>query len=68
MQYKIPKFINSLHAAGHQPNEICTGCRPTGCNFGRHPGVTWLPAGHLPVSIYHSVDRQLEANFAEISG
>jgi hypothetical protein len=23
MQYKIPKFINSLHAAGDQPNEIC---------------------------------------------
>jgi hypothetical protein len=21
-QYKIPKFINSLHAAGAQPNEI----------------------------------------------
>jgi hypothetical protein len=23
MQYKIPKFINSLHEAGDQPNEIC---------------------------------------------
>jgi hypothetical protein len=23
MQYKIPKFINSLHAANHQQNEIC---------------------------------------------
>jgi hypothetical protein len=23
MQYKIPKFITSLHAAGHQANEIC---------------------------------------------
>jgi hypothetical protein len=23
MQYKIPNFINSLHAAGDQPNEIC---------------------------------------------
>jgi hypothetical protein len=23
MQYQIPKFINSLHAAGDQPNEIC---------------------------------------------
>jgi hypothetical protein len=23
IQYKIPKFINSLHAAGDQPNEIC---------------------------------------------
>jgi hypothetical protein len=23
LQYKIPKFINSLHAAGDQPNEIC---------------------------------------------
>jgi hypothetical protein len=23
MQYKIPKFINSLHMAGNQPNEIC---------------------------------------------
>jgi hypothetical protein len=22
MQYKIPKFIKSLHAAGHQQNEI----------------------------------------------
>jgi hypothetical protein len=24
IQYKIPKFINILHAAGNQPNEICT--------------------------------------------
>jgi hypothetical protein len=23
MQYKIPKFINSLHATSDQPNEIC---------------------------------------------
>jgi hypothetical protein len=23
MQYKIPRFINSLHVAGDQPNEIC---------------------------------------------
>jgi hypothetical protein len=23
LQYKIPKFINSLYAAGDQPNEIC---------------------------------------------
>jgi hypothetical protein len=23
LQYKIPKFINSLHAAGDQPNDIC---------------------------------------------
>jgi hypothetical protein len=23
IQLKIPKFINSLHAAGNQPNEIC---------------------------------------------
>jgi hypothetical protein len=23
MQYKIPKFINSLHAAGDQLNDIC---------------------------------------------
>ncbi len=23
LQYKIPKFINSLHAAGDQPNEFC---------------------------------------------
>jgi hypothetical protein len=24
LQYKIPKFIKSLHVAGDQPNEICT--------------------------------------------
>jgi hypothetical protein len=23
MQYKIPEVINSLHAAGNQPKEIC---------------------------------------------
>jgi hypothetical protein len=23
IQQKIPKFVNSLHAAGDQPNEIC---------------------------------------------
>jgi hypothetical protein len=23
MQYKIPKFINNLHAASDKPNEIC---------------------------------------------
>jgi hypothetical protein len=70
MQYKIPKFINSFHAAGNQPNEIyiwlaANYCR---CKFCRHPGEMWLPAGLLPVCIDHLVDHQLDANFAEVSG
>jgi hypothetical protein len=33
MQYKIPKFINSLHVAGNQPNETASGWQLVDANF-----------------------------------
>jgi hypothetical protein len=42
--------------------------QPTRCKFGCHPGEMLLLAGCQPISIYHSVDRQPDTNFAEISG
>jgi hypothetical protein len=33
MQYKIPKFINSLHAAGTNQMKFASGWQPGGCKF-----------------------------------
>ncbi len=59
MKYKIPKFINILHATGTEPNEICIWLATNWMQIQPPPwGKMRQLAGLLSVSIYHSVDRR----------